>query len=148
MLKNCNCLSQEGFGSLGDKSVHLIVTSPPYWNIKDYDHDDQIGFGQSFEEYLELMNNVLIECHRALDDGCRFALNIGDQYLRASEHGRHRVLPIHSYFSIMGVEAGFDYMGAIIWNKISTTKTSGGGALMGSIYYPKDGHFTFEHEYY
>lgn len=130
-----------------DKSVHLVVTSPPYWCIKDYGHVGQIGFDQSYEQYLASLRTVLCECHRVLCPGCRMAINIGDQYLRASEHGRYRVLPIPGDLTAIGREIGFDFMGAIIWEKISTTNTTGGGSWMGSIYYPKDGHVTYEHEY-
>ncbi len=132
---------------LDDNSVHFAVTSPPYWCIKDYEHPGQIGFEQSYADYLAALRRVLSETHRVLCPGCRFALNIGDQYLRATEHGRYHVQPIPADISVIGREIGFDFMGQIIWKKISTTKTSGGGALMGSIYYPRDGQVTYEHEY-
>lgn len=132
---------------LGDESVHLVVTSPPYWSIKDYQHPDQIGREQSYEEYLEALGEVVRECHRVLHKGCRMAVNIGDQYLRAIEHGRYRVQPIPADLSVIGREIGFDFMGNIIWRKVSTTKTTGGGEWMGSTYYPRDGHITYEHEY-
>jgi len=82
-----------------------------------------------------------------LHPGCRAAVNIGDQYLRATEHGRYRVLPIPGDVTRVGMDLGFDFMGSIIWRKISTTQTTGGGAWMGSTYYPGDGHVTYEHEY-
>ncbi len=132
---------------LADRSVHLIVTSPPYWCIKDYTHPDQIGYSQAYGDYLSDLRKVLSECHRVLHRGCRAAINIGDQYLRASEHGRYRVQPIPADIILMGQEIGFDYMGSIIWRKVSTTKTTGGGQWMGSTYYPRDGHVTYEHEY-
>jgi hypothetical protein len=75
------------------------------------------------------------------------AINIGDQYLRAKEHGRYRVLPIAAEVTRLGVEMGMDFMGAIVWRKISTTRPSGGGVWMGATYYPGDGHITYEHEY-
>lgn len=133
--------------ALDDESVHLVVTSPPYWSIKDYGHPGQIGYDQSYEEYLAALGNVIRECRRALHPGCRMAINIGDQYLRASEHGRYRVQPIPADLSVIAREIGFDFMGNIIWHKISTTNTTGGGSLMGSMYFPKDGHVTYEHEY-
>jgi len=132
---------------LDDESVHLIVTSPPYWCIKDYDHPAQVGHDQAYEDYLSDLESVLSECHRVLHPGCRAAVNIGDQYLRASEHGRYRVKPIPADVTRMGRDIGFDFMGSIIWRKISTTETTGGGCWMGSVYYPKDGHVTYEHEY-
>ena len=130
-----------------DESIHLIVTSPPYWSIKDYGHPRQIGCGQSYQEYLDSLLAVFRECKRVLHPGCRMAVNIGDQYLRASEHGRYRVLPIPADITRMCIDMGLDFMGSIIWRKISTTKTTGGGCWMGSTYYPGDGHITYEHEY-
>ena len=56
---------------LSDKSVHLIVTSPPYWQLKDYGSDNQIGFNDSYEQYINHLNLVWKECHRVLHDGCR-----------------------------------------------------------------------------
>jgi len=132
---------------LADRSVHLVVTSPPYWCIKDYAHPDQIGHDQAYEEYLDDLRRVLSECHRVLHPGCRAAINIGDQYLRATEHGRYRVQAIPADIICMGREMGFDFMGNIIWEKISTTNTTGGGVWMGSLYHPRDGHVTYEHEY-
>jgi len=132
---------------LADESIHLVVTSPPYWCIKDYSHPGQIGYDQTYEQYLDDLASVLSECHRVLCPGCRAAVNIGDQYLRASEHGRYRVQPIPADIIHIARKLGFDFMGNIIWEKISTTKTTGGGAWMGSVYHPKDGHITYEHEY-
>lgn len=130
-----------------DESVHLVVTSPPYWCIKDYGHHDQIGFNQSYEEYLDAMIQVFAECYRALYPGCKMAVNVGDQYLSAAAHGRHRVQPISAHLTANGVELGFDFMGSIIWRKIPNSNPSGGGTLMGSLYYPRDGAMAFEHEY-
>ena len=132
---------------INDSSIHFIVTSPPYWSIKDYGHPEQIGSGETYEAYLDSLRNVLSECKRVLFPGCRAAINIGDQYLRASQHGRYRVLPIPADISRMGLNLGMDFMGSIIWRKITTTKTTGGGCWMGSTYFPGDGHITYEHEY-
>jgi len=132
---------------LEDESVHLMVTSPPYWCIKDYSHEGQIGFNQSYEEYINDISGVLKETFRVLKPGCRAVVNIGDQYLRAKDFGRYRVQPIPADIIASAGKIGFDFMGNIIWKKISTTKTTGGGVWMGSIYYPKDGHITYEHEY-
>ena len=132
---------------LADASIHLIVTSPPYWCIKDYSHPAQIGHDQSYDEYLAALRCVFAETARVLAPGCRMAINIGDQYLRASEHGRYRVQPIPADITAICRDLGLDFMGSIVWQKISTTRTSGGGQWMGSMYYPKDGHVTYEHEY-
>jgi DNA modification methylase len=146
VIYNEDCI--QGMKKLDDLSIGLIVTSPPYWSIKQYsDSADEIGSTQTFDEYLASINTVLQESYRVLGPGCRMAINIGDQYLRAADHERYRVLPIPAFLTTMGLSAGFDYMGGILWNKISTTKTSGGCSFMGSIYYPKDGHVTYEHEF-
>lgn len=132
---------------LDDASIDFAVTSPPYWSIKDYGHPAQIGHEQSYDEYLAALEQVLSECLRVLRPGCRMAINVGDQYLRASEHGRYRIQPIPADLTLRAQALGFDFMGSIIWRKISTTHTTGGGVLMGSMYLPRDGHITYEHEY-
>jgi len=132
---------------LADETIDLAITSPPYWCLKDYGHRGQIGFQQTYDDYLASLRAVMAEVLRVLRPGCRFALNIGDQYLRAAEHGRYRIQPLPADLTVIGRDLGFDFMGSIIWKKISTTKTSGGGQLMGSIYYPRDGQITYEHEF-
>lgn len=57
-----------------DKSVQLIITSPPYWQLKDYGTEDQIGFNNSYEEYINNLNLVWKECYRVLSDGCRLCI--------------------------------------------------------------------------
>jgi len=131
-----------------DKSVHLVVTSPPYWNIKDYGFENQIGFGQTYFDYKVNMSMIWQQCMRVLHSGCKLIINVGDQYLRAKDNnGKYCIVPIHSNFIKMGTDLGFTFLGNIIWNKISNTSTSGGCSWMGSIYYPRDGHITYEHEY-
>lgn len=132
---------------LEDESIHLMLTSPPYWCIKDYSHQDQIGYNQTYEEYISDIKKVMSETFRVLKPGCRAVVNIGDQYLRAKDFGRYKVQPIPADIIIQARDIGFDFMGNIIWKKISSTNTTGGGSWMGSTYYPKDGHITYEHEY-
>lgn len=137
----------ETLPKLQNESVDFLVTSPPYWQIKDYGISGQIGTDQQYEEYLRDLGRVWDECHRLLRPGCRLAINIGDQYLRAADYGRYHVQPIPADTIQICRDIGFDFMGNIIWRKVSTTKTTGGGVWMGSHYYPKDGHVTYEHEY-
>ena len=68
---------------LQDKSVHLIITSPPYWQLKDYGNEKQIGFNDSYEQYINNLNLVWKECFRVLHDGCRLCINIGDKFARS-----------------------------------------------------------------
>ncbi len=145
--KIINGSAQNFLSEFNDESIGFVVTSPPYWQIKDYEMENQIGTDQEYDKYLDSLRKVWEECHRFLKPGCRMAINIGDQYLRASEHGRYRIKPIPADTIKIGQDIGFDFMGNIIWKKVSTTETTGGGSWMGSTYYPKDGHVTYEHEY-
>ena len=79
-----------------NESVHLIVTSPPYWQLKDYGNKNQIGFNDTYEKYINSLNLVWQECYRILQSGCRLCINIGDQFARATYYGRYKVVSIHS----------------------------------------------------
>ncbi len=132
---------------LNDKSVHLIITSPPYWQLKDYGTEDQIGFHDSYESYINNLNLVWSECARVLHDGCRLCINIGDQFARSTYYGRYKVIPIHSEIIRFCETVGLDFMGQIIWQKTTTMNTSGGGAVMGSFPYPRNGIVKLDFEY-
>ena len=130
-----------------DKSVQLIITSPPYWQLKDYGTEDQIGFNDSYEEYINNLNLVWKECNRVLSDGCRLCINIGDQFARSVYYGRYKVIPIRTEIIRFCESLGMDYMGAIIWQKTTTMNTSGGGAIMGSFPYPRNGILKMDYEF-
>jgi len=130
-----------------DKSVQLIITSPPYWQLKDYGTEDQIGFNDSYENYINNLNLVWQECYRVLSDGCRLCINIGDQFARSVYYGRYKVIPIRTEIIRFCESLGMDYMGAIIWQKTTTMNTSGGGAIMGSFPYPRNGILKMDYEF-
>lgn len=130
-----------------DKSVHLIITSPPYWQLKDYGTDSQIGFHDSYESYINNLNTVWSECNRILHDGCRLCVNIGDQFARSVYYGRYKVIPIRTEIIRFCESLGMDYMGAIIWQKQTTMNTTGGGAVMGSFPYPRNGILKIDYEF-
>ncbi|MBE8181932.1 MAG: site-specific DNA-methyltransferase [Candidatus Portiera sp.] len=132
---------------LEDQSVSLVVTSPPYWQLKDYGEEKQIGFHQTYEEYINDLNLVWKECYRVLQDGCRMCINIGDQFARAKYYGRYKVIPIRTEIIKFCEIMGFDYMGAIIWQKATTMNTSGGASLMGSYPHPRNGMITLDYEF-
>ena len=132
---------------LPDSSVHLVVTSPPYWQLKDYGHDGQIGFDDSYEAYINNLNLVWNECHRVLHPGCRLCVNIGDQFARAVYYGRYKVIPIRTEITKFCETLGFDYMGAIIWQKATTCNTTGGATVMGSFPYPRNGIVKIDYEF-
>jgi site-specific DNA-methyltransferase (adenine-specific) len=118
---------------VADESVHLVITSPPYWQLKDYGTNDQIGYHETYESYINNLNLVWNECHRVLQPGCRLCINIGNQFARSVYYGRYKVIPIRTEIIKFCETIGFDYMGAIIWQKITTTNTTGGATIMGSF---------------
>src|SRR6266487_6591974 len=132
---------------LKDGSVHLIITSPPYWQLKDYGSSDQIGYHENYESYINNLNLVWKECYRVLHDGCRLCINIGDQFARSVYYGRYKVIAIREEIIKFCENVGFDYMGAIIWQKVTTSNTTGGGVQMGSYPYPRNGILKLDYEF-
>jgi site-specific DNA-methyltransferase (adenine-specific) len=130
-----------------DKSVNLIITSPPYWQLKDYGTKNQIGYHEDYETYINNLNLVWQECYRVLDNGCRLCINIGDQFARAVYYGRYKVIPIRTEIIKFCESIGLDYMGAIIWQKQTTTNTTGGASLMGSFPTPRNGILSIDYEF-
>ncbi|MCS6831177.1 MAG: DNA methyltransferase [bacterium] len=132
---------------LPDESIHLVVTSPPYWHIKDYGCKGQIGYGQSLHEYLVDLSRVWCECYRVLQPGRRLCINIGDQFARSAVYGRYKVIPLHAEIIAQCETVGFDYMGAILWQKKTTMNTTGGAVVMGSFPYPPNGIVELDYEF-
>jgi modification methylase len=130
-----------------DRSVQLVITSPPYWQLKDYGTETQIGYHEDYETYINNLNLVWKECYRVLDNGCRLCINIGDQFARAVYYGRYKVIPIRTEIIKFCESVGFDYMGAIIWQKQTTTNTTGGASLMGSFPTPRNGILSIDYEF-
>jgi site-specific DNA-methyltransferase (adenine-specific) len=115
--------------------------------LKDYGSADQIGFNDSYEDYINNLNLVWAECHRVLHDGCRLCINIGDQFARSVYYGRYKVIPIRTEIIKFCETLGFDYMGAIIWQKPTTMNTTGGATVMGSFPYPRNGIIKIDYEF-
>ncbi len=132
---------------LSNNSVNLVITSPPYWQLKDYGTDDQIGYNDSYENYINNLNLVWQECYRVLQNGCRLCINIGDQFARSVYYGRYKIIPIRTEIIKFCETIGFDYMGAIIWQKSTTMNTSGGATIMGSFPYPRNGIIKLDYEF-
>ncbi len=132
---------------VADESVQLIVTSPPYWQLKDYGSENQLGFNDSYEEYINNLNLVWKEAYRVLSPGCKLVINIGDQFARSVYYGRYKVIPIRTEIIRFCETIGFDYMGAIIWQKKTTMNTTGGATVMGSYPYPRNGIVEIDYEF-
>lgn len=112
-----------------NNSVHLIVTSPPYFDIRDYGVKNQIGFGGKLETYLDSIREVFSECYRILQPGRKFCLNISDLSIKG-EYGV-KWIPLGSYLLNITSEVGFELADRIIWDK-----TPKKGFYYGSLPYP------------
>jgi modification methylase len=132
---------------VGDAAVDLAVTSPPYWHIKDYGVPGQIGYGQSLHEYLIGLYRTWRECFRVIREGGRLCINVGDQFARAAVYGRYKVIPLHAEFINQCEQIGFDFLGAIIWQKKTTMNPSGGAVVMGSYPFPPNGIVEIDYEF-
>jgi len=132
---------------IGDNALHLAVTSPPYWHIKDYGVPNQIGYGQSLHEYIKDLYLVWAETFRILRAGRRLVINIGDQFARAIIYGRYKVIPLHAEVVRQCEHIGFDYMGSIIWQKKTSMNTTGGATVMGSYPHPPNGMVEIDYEH-
>lgn len=143
-LYNSRLIQGESPAAIADqptRSVGLVVTSPPYGHIKEMPTYD------THDEYIEMMNSVWAECYRLLDNGRRLVVNIADVFTSTETYDRYRAIPIHADIIHGCLDAGFDYMGDIIWRKKQTLKTSGGGAVMGSYPHPPEFLVPSDHEY-
>ncbi len=136
-----------GMTELNDQSIDLIITSPPYWQIKDYKNDNQIGYDQSLHEYLKDLYRVWRECYRIIKPGRRLCINIGDQFARAIIYGEYKIIPLHSECISQCENIGFNFMGSIIWQKKTTMNTTGGATVMGSFPYPPNGMVEIDYEH-
>lgn len=126
-------------GFLQNESIHLVVTSPPYWNLKQYpDRIGQLGNTVNYEAFLEELCKVFAECYRVLVPGGRMVCVVGDVCLSRREHGRHRIMPLHADTTVMCRKIGFDNLNPIIWHKISnaTFEVNNGTKFLGKPYEP------------
>jgi len=124
---------------LPDESIHLVLTSPPYWTLKKYnDNDAQLGHIQDYEAFLNELKAVWSECYRVLVPGGRLVCVVGDVCLSRRAFGRHVVMPLHSDISVLCRQIGFDNLNPIIWHKISNAsfEANNGSKFLGKPYEP------------
>ena len=122
-----------------DESVHLVVTSPPYWNLKRYNESEgQLGHINDYEDFLAEIGKVFKECFRVLVPGGRLVCVVGDVCLSRREFGRHVVFPLHSDICVVCRRLGFDNLNPIIWHKISNAnyEVQNGTKFLGKPYEP------------
>lgn len=125
---------------LEDNSIHLIVTSPPYWTLKEYaPHERQMGAIADYEEFLQELDKVWAECARVLVPGGRICCVVGDVCIPRKRGGRHHVMPLHADIMTRTRRVGLDCLTPILWSKISNgaTEAEGNGAgFYGKPYQP------------
>lgn len=116
---------------VSDESVHLVVTSPPYWTLKRYeDHAAQMGHIEDYEQFLDELDRVWRHCARVLVPGGRVCCVVGDVCLSRKTMGRHLVMPLHADIQVRARSLGLDVLTPIIWHKIANgiTEAKGNGA--------------------
>ncbi len=121
------------------ESVHLAVTSPPYWSLKRYNENPaQLGHISDYELFLSELTKVWKEVYRVLVPGGRLVCVVGDVCLSRREHGRHLVMPLHADIAVICRKIGFDNLNPIIWHKISnaTFEANNGTKFLGKPYEP------------
>ncbi len=124
-----------------DSSVHLVLTSPPYWSLKKYrETDGQLGHIESYNAFVDALDEVWKHCWRVLVPGGRVVCVVGDVCLsRRKNHGRHTVVPLHASIQDRCRMIGFDNLAPIIWHKIANANYEvdrGTGGFLGKPFEP------------
>lgn len=128
--------------AIPDGSVHLVVTSPPYWTLKEYaggGGDRQLGAIEDYEAFLDELDKVWRECARVLAPGGRICCVVGDVCVPRRKMGRHFVMPLHADIQVRSRALGLDVLTPILWHKIANgvTEAKGNGAgFYGKPYQP------------
>ncbi len=124
---------------LEEESIHLVLTSPPYWTLKRYhDHPAQLGHIEDYEAFLLEISKVWKESYRVLVPGGRLVCVVGDVCLSRRKHGRHLVMPLHADIAVSCRKIGFDNLNPIIWYKITNAsyEVNKGSGFLGKPYEP------------
>ena len=124
-----------------DGSVHLVVTSPPYWTLKGYaaGNVNQMGHFEEYEYFLSELDRVWRECARVLAGGGRICCVVGDVCIARKKQGRHFLVPLHADIEVRARRFGLDCLQPIIWHKIANgaTEVQGNGSgFYGKPYQP------------
>ncbi|MFY9742717.1 MAG: site-specific DNA-methyltransferase, partial [Candidatus Sulfotelmatobacter sp.] len=134
------CSDSRNLSDLKSESVHLIVTSPPYWTLKDYPpNEHQLGAFQDYEGFLLELDKVWAECSRVLVPGGRICCVVGDVCIPRKKAGRHHVVPLHADITVRVRKLGLDSLTPILWFKIANgaLEAEGNGAgFYGKPYQP------------
>ncbi|MDA0245725.1 MAG: site-specific DNA-methyltransferase [Chloroflexi bacterium] len=124
-----------------NESVHLVLTSPPYWTLKKYrDSAGQLGDIKNYDLFLDELDKVWEHCFRVLVPGGRLICVVGDVCLsRRKNNGRHVVFPLHASIQEHCRKIGYDNLTPIIWHKIANATfeaSRNGMGFLGKPYEP------------
>ena len=122
-----------------DESIHLVLTSPPYWTLKKYNESPgQLGSVSDYDDFLNQLKKVWEEAYRVLVPGGRLVCVVGDVCLSRKKHGRHVVVPLHADICVICRKIGFDNLNPIIWYKITNAsfEANNGSKFLGKPYEP------------
>ena len=120
-------------------SVHLVLTSPPYWTLKEYPaHKSQLGFVEDYDKFHNELEKVWKHCFRVLVPGGRLVCVVGDVCLSRRKHGKHSVMPMHADIVVRARRLDFDNLSPIFWYKISNAsyEVENGSSFLGKPYEP------------
>ena len=124
---------------IDSESVHLVVTSPPYWTLKEYPlNENQLGMIADYDTFHDELDKVWRHCFRVLVPGGRLVCVVGDVCLSRRRHGRHMVMPMHADIIVRARRIGFDNLSPIFWYKIAnaTYEVENGSSFLGKPYEP------------
>ena len=124
---------------IASESVHLVVTSPPYWTLKEYPlNENQLGLIPDYDAFHDELEKVWRHCFRVLVPGGRLVCVVGDVCLSRRRHGRHMVMPMHADITVRARRIGFDNLTPIFWYKISNAsyEVENGSGFLGKPYEP------------
>jgi DNA modification methylase len=129
-----------GMNDLAPEGVQLVLTSPPYWTLKEYRNSaGQMGHIDDYDQFLSELDRVWAHCFRALVPGGRLICVVGDVCLsRRKNNGRHTVVPLHASIQEHCRKLGFDNLAPIIWHKIANAayEVENGSGFLGKPYEP------------
>ena len=120
-------------------SVHLVLTSPPYWTLKEYPaRKGQLGAIENYEKFHDELDKVWRHSFRVLVPGGRLVCVVGDVCLSRRQHGKHSVMPMHADIIVRARKIGFDNLTPIFWYKISNAsyEVENGSSFLGKPYEP------------